>query len=434
MTGSVLVVHCIDAEGPLVEKLDATFERLKERFGLDSLERTRDTIARLRRREVALGDAGLEKAVQDYLSPQRLDYVESLEDLTEMVGRVTSESLRAKFPDSSGAPYLFSWFILDFFGFRTNPRCRVEGLHTLWDWYHETLAGSPYPDGFYWHFHTVPVSGEGTLYNDCWTNNDCHEQVLAARILERDWFPSVFRAGACIENLDLSNWLELFIPFDFSNDWMPRRGFDRTRAVADWRDAPLDWRGYHPNHLDWRRPGAMRRRIFRSLEFSDGVNAVSKADIVGAFEAAALGQKAILGVYSHDRRDVEPEMERIHAIVTGCAENFPGIPWHWRNAHEAIREALGLVAIKSPSLSLALDGNTLTIRSSHPTFSTLPFVAVQNTDGRFYRDNPLIEVANREWIYKMRRSAEVRNVGAAVCYPDGSVATTKLPGPARRKS
>ena len=36
------------------------------------------------------------------------------------------------------------------------------------------------------------------------------------RLIEKN-FPILFRAGANIERNDLSQWLENFIPFDFSN-------------------------------------------------------------------------------------------------------------------------------------------------------------------------------------------------------------------------
>ena len=37
------------------------------------------------------------------------------------------------------------------------------------------------------------------------------------RLIEKKNFPNLFRAGALIERNDLNQWLENFIPFDFSN-------------------------------------------------------------------------------------------------------------------------------------------------------------------------------------------------------------------------
>ena len=78
----------------------------------------------------------------------------------------------------------------------------------MWDWYKDILNSQDFKDGFYWHFHTVPVSGEGTEYNSCWTNNDYHEQVLCRRLHDYGWF-NIYRSGGHIQSLDQSNWLEM---------------------------------------------------------------------------------------------------------------------------------------------------------------------------------------------------------------------------------
>ena len=43
--GVVYVVHAVDAEGPLVEYLEATFEQIKQVFDI-SIERVRKTVGK----------------------------------------------------------------------------------------------------------------------------------------------------------------------------------------------------------------------------------------------------------------------------------------------------------------------------------------------------------------------------------------------------
>ena len=71
MTPTVHVVHCVDAEGPLYESLDATFERLRYIFHLD-LEPSREMLSKLQQGEIDLG--GLEKSVQKVVEPQIINY------------------------------------------------------------------------------------------------------------------------------------------------------------------------------------------------------------------------------------------------------------------------------------------------------------------------------------------------------------------------
>ena len=42
-------------------------------------------------------------------------------------------------------------------------------------------------------------------------------EVIARRIIDRNWFPTSFRAGFHIERPDINLFLEQFIPYDLSN-------------------------------------------------------------------------------------------------------------------------------------------------------------------------------------------------------------------------
>ena len=59
------VVHCVDTEGPLNEKIDATFERLKSLFGIE-LEPTLKNLDAIQKQELNFN--GAEKDVSDCFS------------------------------------------------------------------------------------------------------------------------------------------------------------------------------------------------------------------------------------------------------------------------------------------------------------------------------------------------------------------------------
>ena len=112
-----------------------------------------------------------------------------------MIESVTNEETRFKFKDSFGNPYVFSWFIMDFVGFKTNPRKRPEGFHVVWNWYKDLLQNQEFNDGFYWHFHTVRCRGRGqniilvgqtmTFMNRFFAG-DCMSLVGSQRFLEQE--------------------------------------------------------------------------------------------------------------------------------------------------------------------------------------------------------------------------------------------------------
>ena len=428
MMPCLYVVHCVDAEGPLWEDLGAVFRRL-ESLGIDlgHMPHNQETLAHLQAGEINLGARRNE--IAKFLSPERLEYNDNFSKLDHMIRYVASPEFRNAYPDAEGNGWTFSWFIMDFVGFTYNPRRRPEGFHVMWDWYHKILRDCIEKDGFYWHFHTVPVSGHGTEYNPCWTNNDFHEQVLCRRILDRGWFPAVYRAGGHIESLDLSNWLELFIPFDYSRaDMLP--GYEKDFLTGDWRGAPVTWRGFNPTHDDYRRPGDMRRRVFRCVEINNGRKKIDRETVASAFAEAATRGKAVLAISNHDRRNLAPEILHVYELLTECANDWPEVVWTYRNALEAAVLCGGLPESYDAELSVEAASQTLlTIESRRPTFGPVPFVAVLNKDGVYYRDNPNIEEPFRRWVFKIRRPNTIKAVGIAASYPDGKVSIRRWLAP-----
>src|SRR6266542_6774530 len=167
----VLVVHAIDAEGPL---------------GGDARRRP----------------DGSHEFFDDWSDIKR-----SLEELT-------LPDFRESHPDSFGGPYRFNWFVLDFTGFRTNPKNRVASYH---DTYDHVRSLPVEVDGLYWHYHPPPATGIGDHWAESWLESNEHNMILARRLLERRDFPEAFRAGGTIEDEAGSRWLEEVFLLDFSN-------------------------------------------------------------------------------------------------------------------------------------------------------------------------------------------------------------------------
>lgn len=415
------VVPCIDTEGPLEETIDATFERLKNMFGIE-IEPSIKNLDKLQNTEIDFG--GLEQKIATAFSKERLAYLSTWREVEEMVRDVTSEEYRFKFKDPSGNPLVFSWFIIDVIGYKSNPRRKAVGYHTVWDQYQRLLKETIDYDAFGWHFHTVPVNQNPLEYNPCWTNNDYHEQSICRRLIERNFFPSIFRAGGVIERNDLNYWLEQFIPFDYSCHSL-EKGFGGPGCLSDWRNAPLSWRGYHPNFYDYRKEGSMNRLIFRCLDTNTPNCKLSKTLIETAFKEAQIKGSAILSYFTHDRRDMRPDFEFADTLIRDVATNYADVNWQYTHAINAAQQVKNLNQTSSNfQFNLKIEDSTLWIHSNQKIFGSIPFLGIEEAS-LFYRTNPTIE-GNNSWAYKLNKNRNYKNIAVAASSANGHVSINKI--------
>ena len=373
MSAEVLVVHAVDTEGPL---------------------------------------GGNARRLPDG-SPEFMD---DWADILASLGELTAPAWRAAHADSSGGPYRFNWFIMDFTGFRTNPKQRVAEYHDTWDRIH-TLPVEI--DGRYWHYHVPPASGIGDQWSDTWlSSNECNV-ILARRLLERGAFPAAFRAGGTIEDEAASRWLEEAIPIDFSNRVSERSQPGADLFHFDWYGAPEKWGSYHPSVGGLARPGGMRRHVYRSIDLRSRYNELSYEHARGCFEeAAAADEPRVLSFFSHDNRDMRSETEHI-ADLLRRASGQTGVPWRSCTAVEAHRRYHGLESQPEIALEAAVIESGISLVTDRQPFQRVPFVAAELDDGRFTRLYPSA-TGPRRWRLALDRT-RVRRLGAAVTSDDGAV-------------
>ncbi len=373
----MLVVHCVDTEGPLG------------------------------------GDA---RRLPDG-SPEFFD---AWPEILESLGELTAPAFRATHEDSYGSPYRFNWFIMDFTGFRTNPKRRVDRYHDTWD----NIGSLPVePDGLYWHYHVPPESGVGDQWSDSWLSSNEHNVILARRLLERGAFPAAFRAGGTIEDEAASRWLEQAIPIDFSN-----RVSERSEPGADlfhfnWHGAPDRWGSYHPALCDPTREGLLRRFLYRSIDLRSRYNELTQEHVDACFEQVrATGRANVLSYFSHDNRDMRPETYHVHELLTRAAERT-GVPWASCSAVEAHRHYHGL---EPEPITLALEEaqTGYAIFASGTPCQAVPFAAAELEDGRFVRLVPKPSTQNK-WTLQVDQRL-IRRLGAAVTSAAGDVALAFL--------
>jgi hypothetical protein len=305
---------------------------------------------------------------------------------------------RGKLTDSLGLPARFSWFVLDNVGWQDNPRRRAMGFHEIWD---QTQAAvvAPELDGWGFHHHVVPPCRHAVEYSTTTFSTPWLEQSLCRRLLEREHFPSTFRAGGTVMRNDLSHYLERFIPFDYS----PLPGYGGPGEQMDWRGTPRV--PYVPYSTDYRAGstwGVLGRVRWMVPAWEDSwLHTVSEADIP---------ESGIFAFALHDRRDPLPAIQRITALLKGRE-------WKWATAQSAIVEYAGIPDTPAPVLTIERVGETYWIRSDREGFGATPFLAVD--DGRnVWRDEPTSEGGN-VWCY--RPLHEVKRISAALSSVCGKV-------------
>jgi len=210
------IVYCIDAEGPLYESIEATFERVQQTFGIE-MEISFANLLRLQKGIIPERN-DIKEAVMKMVAPDRLAFNTDWSSLDAMITRAMSDKVRNKILDADGNGYVYNFFCVDRVGFDSNPRRRAFGYHQVYDYYKNKIreTGS-YQDKLYWHHHPVPFTKQGhrCANNISFTNH--HIQVLSRRIIDHLDFPVAFRPGCDVIRPDIHYFLEQWIPFDYSN-------------------------------------------------------------------------------------------------------------------------------------------------------------------------------------------------------------------------
>jgi hypothetical protein len=344
------------------------------------------------------------------------EFMDNWEDILASLRELTVQEFRHAHADSFGGPYRFNWFVMDFTGFRTNPKCRVAEYHDTWD----HIASLPVRcDGLYWHYHVPPADGVGDRWSESWlSSNECNT-VLVRRLLERRAFPAAFRAGGTIEDEPASRWLEQTIPIDYSN-----RASERSHPGADlyhfnWYGAPQAWGSYHPALGDPMREGRMRRFVYRCTDLRSRYNELTYEQVEACFlEARAANRPRVLSYFSHDNRDMRPETYHVAELLARAARNT-GVPWASCTAVDAHQRMQQMTA-QPIDLSIEPDADGYLIRASRAPFQLIPFVGARLRDGRFVRLYPT-PIGSTAWRMAVVRD-QIEQLGAAVTSVAGDVA------------
>ena len=331
----VLVVHCVDTEGPIGGNVRRRPDGSKEFLG-------------------------------------------TWKEITRSVASLTSQEFREWGADSFGNPYVFNWFIMDFIGFRTNPKRRVAKHHDTYDHF---KALPTKPDGFYWHYHHPPADGRGDQWSERWDSSEAYLDILLHRLVEREDWPEAYRAGGTIEDNAQSQWLEQHMLVDYSNRVSERSQPTNNIFDFNWHGAPAQWGSYHPSRNNLLRRGSMRRFIMRSVDLWSRLHELTVAEVEAAFaQAEKTGGPVILSYFSHDHRDMNDETRYVISLLNLVAERR-GIPWRSMRALEALQESAGLRPVQVRVRAKRV-GPDLQLSTSRAIYQPTPWVGAQLATGQ----------------------------------------------------
>ncbi len=411
----VYIVHSVDTEGPLYESLEAKFQRLDDVFNV-KLKPSQNLLEKLKNKQVNL--KGKEVAVSTLLSSHLTNYNDNWKKIDQMIKNIFSKEFRNNDKDSFGGKWVFNWHCLDHVGFKYNPRKRTLGYHKIFDYYKKVLKKNKYyKDQIHWHFHPMSTYNDAHRCATSYINSPELYQILCRKILERNWFPSVFRAGFQTERPD-SNWfLEQWIPFDISNmSTINNKDIDnsidfKNGRSGDWRRAPKDWSIYHPDHDDYQKKGNCRRWIGRALNVMNRIGSIDQKEMDRAFLQANKNNPALVGFASHDFRNLETEVNHLRNMIKKSSKKYPNVKYKYMEAKNAFVEVLKFKekinkTDKPIKLKVIfkkktnLDVPYLTIKCIQgKVFGPQPFLSIKTKKKRYIHDNFDFSKNKQEWYY-----------------------------------
>ena len=425
------VVHCVDAEGPLDESLEATFERLEYIFGI-KLDATVNNLERVQRGEFSTGDPQADKLITETFSNKVLNYNRTWSDISSMNKHIFSKNFRSENRDDFGRDWAITWLCLDHLDLGSNPRKKAEGYGIMHSYYSQLRESySTFQDEIQWHYHPKSITKNPIAAATNYLNS-MNEiiQILCRRVIEYNWYPSVYRPGFHAERSDLNLFLEQWIPFDYGNQAYEEKNkhFDLANGrFGNWSKAPMSWRGYHPSIKDYQEEGNLERTIFRCLNMGTRHRLLTESHVKQAFQEARENGSAILSFTDHDFRDIAPDIQSLQDMLKREKKSFPDIKIMYCGAEEAAQRLLGKFGYNIELDSKIIDRKLIVSLKKGEIFGPQPFLSIRNNSGQYFHDNFDSCENENEWSYFFDEQTidlqEVESVGIGVAGKFGSTWT-----------
>jgi hypothetical protein len=156
------------------------------------------------------------------------------------------------------------------------------------------------------------------------------------------------------------------------------------------------------------------------------IASIDQREIDKAFARASDGETALVGICSHDWRDLGPEVDFIRDLIDEARKRFPGVPVRFCEVVDAFRRTLPAETLAEDELDLELvfhpaaDGDVPfieVITRAGKVFGPQPFLAIETRGRDFVHDNFDFSPCGTRWFYAFHEDtlplAHVARVGIA---------------------
>jgi parallel beta-helix repeat protein len=301
-----------------------------------------------------------------------------------------NSNFRNSLKDSFGSTFKLSWFAeMDYlmsqgvFVYADGSSAGVSGYTAIRD----ILANNwgtqikTYGDSIEYHHHFMIYDGKWERYDkgpDA-GYGDYQNYALDQMIIDRHFYPVSFDVGWDIMPPVLSNWLDQWLPFDYTNlgdQWYPTHSSNTTRwAVPD-----------------------------DDFASESGVNA--------AFKTAESRGSAIYCFGIHDREDMVGNLTAAHNWLVAARSMYPDVSFQYVTAAKAIQLALGWTDFTPPTFTISPSGNAYLIKSNELLWADHPYVALEYSGGT-YTHIAAVKIGSNIWTITPQSPSSLVKIGVA---------------------
>ena len=206
--------------------------------------------------------------------------------------------------------------------------------------------------------------------------------ALDKMIIDRSFYPSSFRSGWDLQSIPLSNWLEQWIPFDFSplhtaSGWYPSNEYPGMNL----------WQA-QTAHLSY------------------------YADIQSAFTKARNQGSSIYSFYMHCYDNMTSEINYLQSTLNSIANIYTDVTFKYVTAAQAMQLALGYNDVTPPTFTVSRNSSTYIISSDETLWNNNPYIAVLYNSGT-YSHLAASLIGTNTWKVDIPSSATVNKIGVA---------------------
>jgi hypothetical protein len=359
MDKTVYVVHCVDTEGPLYDFFN------------------------------------------------NMSYNDTWQKIDNMLDKITSVEFRDNYSDSFRNGWIYNWFCMDHVGITgLNPRRRSLGFHTIYDHYVEyNNVHNINCDLIQWHYHPLSIVKDAHRCGSTFINSSNIFMILARKIIDRNWFPTVYRPGFHMERPDLNWFLEMWIPFDYGNQSVKTNSTVSLWGdgrFGDWRYAPLEWFPYHPSIYNYQKKGFCKRYITRCLNMNARFRMLTIYDVRDSFKYAQKNGCSLLSFVNHDYRDMENEIDKVWNMINKVSNDFKDVKFKIVNAIQGLRNVGNIKKCSPPNFKINFNKNNksfvLKVKAINSIFGVQPFLAIKTKTQDYIWENFDFQT-NNNWSY-----------------------------------